>query len=803
MSKRVFKISYNPYLKKIEYQVKEEGESWQDLGPNSKLIRDSRFSGNISLQHCAMDIVEEIKCQYHPQKIIFEGTEEDYQDLKNVIDNFYEEEIFCKKGDYYIESAQNLLPKIEEKFSQLDRTFQECQSPEISNIIGKFKEVMGVEIPVFVMGTYSAGKSAFINAMIGAEILPSSEKTTTAKIYKISESKGNDRGEVKFFNNGKEIKIEFDKNKKCSLSKEMEQDLQTMISQSLKKNSRDTITSQLFYCISAINSYANENSHKIGDIIEVRIPFNGLLKNDKNTFVIYDSPGSNSEICKEHFKVLENALESQTNGLPIILTVPDNVESVDVGEIRKTLNKFHNLDKTNAMLVVNKADNSGEEGLKERTSDNRILVQWKLNRLYFLSAIMGLVSKLEDIEKNGWLNKIYKDSYPGAKAKLTEGNLKLYQYNIMPQNRKVEYCRNADELGVSNTIYVNSGLHCIETEILNFAQKQASYHKCKMAQKFLEQAIEYTDREIAEKEKKVKEMLEQTKQRKEQFREELVQCLNHKIETLKNEFIKEYPNHMLNVVTNTVKEVDGYLTLQIEEGIEETKVIKENGLDQTIKILTPIEHVKKIFSNKTKSVEKNSVDEFIKFFKPIYFSALEEAKSQIFKVSKKYWDSKCKFLKEECCEIVKGSQSMTKKDKQILEDYIMNFSIPVRTAESITIKRGDISKAMFETRWFRIWLKDEVDAKLVHKKSLDKAKDSIRGSNTEIIQLHKNEFASWKEELKNGLQFRLGEMNPKLQEFELEIQKLEREIKQRESQKKFLNDAKSDLNKLYQMEIRK
>lgn len=256
-NKRIFKIIYNPYRKEMKYQVKNEGEkSWNELGNNSKLIQ-SEFSKNIILQHDGMKILKLIREKYNPQEIIFEGTEEDYQDLKSIIDNFYGKDICCKKGACYLKSPQNVLSEIEKKFNQLDRTFEDYNSPEIRDIISKFKDVLGVEIPIFVMGTYSAGKSAFINAIIGAEILPSRIDTTTAKTYKIMEAM-EDRGEVKFLNGKKEIKVEFSKNKEYSVSKEIDEELKIMIARSLGKNSSETVTSQLFYCISAINYYAKK-----------------------------------------------------------------------------------------------------------------------------------------------------------------------------------------------------------------------------------------------------------------------------------------------------------------------------------------------------------------------------------------------------------------------------------------------------------------------------------------------------------------------------------------------------------------
>lgn len=52
-------------------------------------------------------------------------------------------------------------------------------------------------VPICVLGNYSAGKSTFINALIGSEILPNGIEPITAKIYKIARSKYKDRASVK------------------------------------------------------------------------------------------------------------------------------------------------------------------------------------------------------------------------------------------------------------------------------------------------------------------------------------------------------------------------------------------------------------------------------------------------------------------------------------------------------------------------------------------------------------------------------------------------------------------------------
>ena len=55
----------------------------------------------------------------------------------------------------------------------------------IGDTIEEYKEVTRNEVPICIMGNYSVGKSAFINALLGDEILPSKVNASTAKNTKI------------------------------------------------------------------------------------------------------------------------------------------------------------------------------------------------------------------------------------------------------------------------------------------------------------------------------------------------------------------------------------------------------------------------------------------------------------------------------------------------------------------------------------------------------------------------------------------------------------------------------------------
>lgn len=762
--KRATKISFNPYLKNIEFKQRNK-EDWVDLGEKSELIKKQKTFSNLSLQNSIHEILNIIFQEYGSEEIIFEGTDEDYQELKGVLANFYDPKIQCEKSNLYLESPHRILVQIERKYAELENTFQKYESTEISQIIGDFKEVVGIDIPIFVMGTYSSGKSAFINALIGAEVLPSEISVTTAKIYKIVKSKNPDKGQIIFKNNQNEIKILLD-TLEMKISGDIDKNLESRITEMIKKGNPQSFNTHIFYCLKAINDYSLQQSKKISDIIEVHVPFNNLLKDSKNNFIIYDSPGSNPASYKEHFKILKDAVDAQTNGLPVVLTTPDNIESNDTSKLSKAFKDLPNLDYSNTVLVINKTDQIGKSDVQKIVENKKILSNWKLNRAYFLSAIMGLSSK---IHYSNWLNETYKDPYDSAKSKFEHKGFKLYEYNVMPQNRKDDYQKYLERVSEKELIYINSGLHCIEYEILNFAKKQAYYHKCKKAQDFLSQAIEKTEFVINEHNFKISNYTNELKQKQNKFKDELLIQLSKKIISESKFFIKEYPNYMSKNIANYVDYIG-------------------KRIDYTINIE----------ADKVKSIPKGKLDTFQKSFEIQYNLILENTRNEIFRESEKYWFESSEKLKKECCQIVKGDQTITREEQKFLSEFIMNLSIVMGTPEKININKKDIAKPRIQILGLKLFMRDEVDRKSTYKKYFLNAKNEIRRINTIINQEHNNTFKSWNAKLEDGLKSRIMEMNPILKQYSIKIKKSKDEIAKMEEQKKLLKTVQSDIEKLYE-----
>lgn len=65
------------------------------------------------------------------------------------------------------------------------------------------------------------------------------------------------------------------------------------------------------------------------------VPFStsGVIGNSSNKFVIFDTPGSNSNSNQDHAKVLAEAMDGFSNGIPLWVTQYDAHDTKDNAEL--------------------------------------------------------------------------------------------------------------------------------------------------------------------------------------------------------------------------------------------------------------------------------------------------------------------------------------------------------------------------------------------------------------------------------------------------------------------------------------
>ncbi len=115
--------------------------------------------------------------------LLFEGNSDEFQELKTFVQSLNNSSISLKKSAYSLTNARDILPEV---LSIFDKT-QVILPEELEHdaAIQKFQDATKPQIPLLVLGNYSAGKSTFINSLVGYELLPASDQPTTAKIIQI------------------------------------------------------------------------------------------------------------------------------------------------------------------------------------------------------------------------------------------------------------------------------------------------------------------------------------------------------------------------------------------------------------------------------------------------------------------------------------------------------------------------------------------------------------------------------------------------------------------------------------------
>lgn len=184
-------IESNPFEKRVMYFWRGADGAFKKITAEDDSKLSSGDYTNTAFRNKAYEIVETIQKEFHTSdelEIGFIGTEEDYGVLCSTVEeDFKDAHIKCTKENKSYKDAKNAMPEIKEIFAELQDIFdnKQFEVDKIKEPIKKYNDTIKPEITLCVIGLYSAGKSTFINSLIGTEILPTADVPTTAKNYKI------------------------------------------------------------------------------------------------------------------------------------------------------------------------------------------------------------------------------------------------------------------------------------------------------------------------------------------------------------------------------------------------------------------------------------------------------------------------------------------------------------------------------------------------------------------------------------------------------------------------------------------
>ncbi len=816
----IIKIISNPYTRQIKFlSYKEQTDQWEDIkvsNVNSKLREDE--SGRNFLPFHIKEIIDTIIAEYYvtDQKISiqFEGTKDEYAEVENVCnEEDVKDKIELSRTNTILENARIIFSPIKEIFSRVQPVIEKIVKDDVNvcKDLNKVSDALRDIIPICVFGNYSAGKSTFINALIGGEVLPSGGDPVTAKVYKIERSKFDDNAKIRFAYKKQKFEILFEGSNYRLLEGNTENELIQSIFAAFDDNSTTNLNTMVNIALGLINGYEKKEKDEIimSNVIELEIPFlkNGILGQSYNNFVIFDTPGSNSESNTEHTMVLAEALEGFSNGIPVWVSTYESIDSTDNASLCEKILNIKALDKRFTMIILNKADGSdlGERGFSAK-KEREILEYSSVEKMYasgiyFVSSIMGLGAKNDGTLADKHYRKIYRSQQEMYSDPDDEDYATLYAYNIMPPQIKkkvIEYSENCPDI-----IYANSGLYCVEQEMENFASKHAAYNKCQMVFMFLQQVIAETDRRIVDKTENLKRTREARRRELESAKALLIDNLNktaadseYEFDRASQNFVKSYIltelnyNYEAEELEKISKQLHGEnveehnFSVQ-EQGYESSKTKMSENTMRNVKgifsgegkLREKLEKVKSDFvrdynalkesrderATAEKEIDKETSDMLLKIVVEKYKESVLLAQEMLGYNIRHHWKANAESLKNILIKIITGSDALSSEQRGTLSNIIMNYQILTFNddAENVFIKTKFLRGKVFG---FSLIDDEKLNIRKLTRSYNDRISKSVSEIAAEMNASCYSSFKLWKSNLSTVIEANITEYNPQLRD---------------------------------------
>lgn len=838
------KIISNPYQKMTVFQCWDEAlKQWHsidaDSNADSKLLCDELCVGFFPFK--AKKIIDVIVSEYSVNgekiEVIFEGTDDEYLELYSICSqDDYSASVTLSKSGRYLENARDILPDVIDIFKELSPLVAESVSDKdkIKRELEKFSDASNDVIPICVIGNYSSGKSTFINALIGYELLPSSDEPTTAKIYKISQSKQPDRATIKFEYDLKSVRIRFNPDSYKFLTDPEENLLAVKLSKILDGIAAEPIPIKLSKVLETINGFANhEKDEAISDLIEIETPFDddGLWGKIWNNFVIFDTPGSNSASNIKHYQVLQTALEGLSNGLPIFVSEYDSLDSMDNDRLYQDINNMAELDNRFTMIIVNKADAASlkKTGLSDDDRDRILNLaiprQLYSGGIYFVSSIMGLGSKNDENfieEHNAEVFEDQKNKYTDSTSRFYK---QLYRYNILPAQIKRKYDMLSERH--KNLLYANSGLYSVEQAIETFASIYSHYNKCQQSKLFLGKVIQITFDEITDAKQKKEAYRERIHANLEKEKKDLINRLETHSTEAETGYQQDYAAAMdefVKAATTTYESSEladleaSYRQAKAEEKDiegrredvrESTKsfvdnlgrnfantfrernlsALKKIGADFTEGFKDIIDNYNELTETR-KDAEQASSDALIETVRNVFTTNFSGAQVFLEKTSREYWAARTEQLKLALSQIVTNSSALTDEKRTELSGIILEYQKLVfdTKAEAIFDKTAFLYRFFGDTNRLKI-------EKLARKYNEEMQKQVLEIYHS-FERSHANSFDAWMSSLLDTIIGNIVEFSPQLHEQAEIIREETARISELESRMIKLNDYTEQIRRM-------
>ena len=816
------KVVSNPYEKIVTFSRYDlSSESWitinSENNSNSKLVSAVFQRGFFPFK--VYDILKEIENEYsipdEKLELIFEGPNDEKQQLEEALKDERFSNIILSSSTNYLENARDVLPEINRIFRNLEPLIIKNigeSNKEIEAQLKRFSDASGDTVPICVLGTYSAGKSTFINALIGQELLPSAETPVTAKIYKITASTYEDRAKISFIFKDDRVVLTFHDdqvfydglNETDAFGKEINEIL---------NDSFDSIISKLHAVLEVINDFADEG---VGDLIEILVPFSkGILGDVGSKITIFDTPGSNSSTNSQHSEVLANAMAGMSNGLPVFVTDSSSLDSKDNSNLKEKLISVDGLDERFTMIVVNKAEaadlslaNFKRDSFRNKIMNQVVPRELYAQGIYYVSSILGLGSKLKGHLEGGFYSEqfdTYREKYSNPETKYYK---KLYEFDILPRQMSNTVRATAEKS--SDLIYANSGLLTIEDSIKTFVDRYSHYDKCQQAKALLDKLLLKTNAVIAEKNEDLHSREAELEANLNDQKSVIVERLKSTSLSQKNDLLIKYPKEMKIFQERLMKQIEKGDVLNRYNEIHKEILSLNPTLNLTEHQQIDISNLKlgnisNEFSNylsvtrenKTKkiTIENLASAQTVDCFRNQFVEELYLSRVEFERISSSFWANHASEIKSQFEAIISGDLGLEPEKRQKLSHLILSY-------EEINFGQLNLEKFSKEELSYVFRLGDftlrssKVNASGLKRTFNDLFKSKMTEFAGSICSEHEKAFKMWLFNLTSIIVQNIIEFSPELSALNAKIQRTKNEVASLEEQQQQIENYTNQIKRM-------
>lgn len=816
------KVVSNPYEKTVTFcRYDLSSESWitinSENNSNSKLVSAVFQRGFFPFK--VYDILKEIENEYsvpdEKLELIFEGPNDEKQQLEEALKDERFSNIILSSSTSYLENARDVLPEINRIFRNLEPLIIKNigeSNKEIEAQLKRFSDASGDTVPICVLGTYSAGKSTFINALIGQELLPSAETPVTAKIYKVTASTYEDRAKISFVFKDERVVLSFyddqvfydGLNETEAFGKEINEIL---------NESFDSIISKLHTVLEVINDFADAG---VGDLIEILVPFSkGILGDVGSKITIFDTPGSNSSTNSKHSEVLANAMAGMSNGLPVFVTDSSSLDSTDNSNLKEKLISVEGLDERFTMIVVNKAEaadlsltNFKRDSFRNKIMNQAVPRELYAQGIYYVSSILGLGAKLNGHLEGEFYSEqfdTYREKYSNPETKYYK---KLYEFDILPRQMSNTVRATAEKS--SDLIYANSGLLTIEDSIKTFVDRYSHYDKCQQAKALLDKLLLKTNAVITEKNEDLRSREAELEASLDDQKLVIVESLKSTSLSMENDLLIQYPKEMKIFQEDLIKQINKDDVLNRFNDIQ-TEILSLNAtLNLTehqqidisnLKLGNISNEVSNYLSvtreNKTKRInlENLASAQTVEYFRNKFVEELYFSRVEFERISSIFWANHASEIKSQFEAIISGDLGLEPEKRQKLSQLILSY-------EEIDFGQLNLEKFSKEELSYVFRLGDfslrssKVNASGLRSTFNDLFKSKMTEFAGSICSEHEKAFKMWLFNLTSIIVQNIIEFSPELSALNAKIQRTKNEVASLEEQQQQIENYTNQIKRM-------